>query len=103
MAVALRCFRLLPPLLYRSSLAMTRGLPQAPTGCSALLLDGCRQCVHQVLLTRQLATKKGNRGSPFLGILNPSVRCQKFFYPFYLMSWYRPALGRTQLWKSYFA
>ncbi|NXP81742.1 RRFM protein, partial [Ramphastos sulfuratus] len=58
MATALRCFRHLPLLLYRSSFAMTQGLPQAPAGCSALLLDGCRQCVHQVLLTRQLATKK---------------------------------------------
>ncbi|XP_054249411.1 ribosome-recycling factor, mitochondrial [Indicator indicator] len=59
MAMALRCFRHLPLLLYRSSFAMTRGLPQAPAGCSVLLLDGCWQCVHQVLLTRKLATKKG--------------------------------------------
>ncbi|KAM4647170.1 ribosome-recycling factor, mitochondrial isoform 2-T4 [Amazona ochrocephala] len=59
MAMALRCFWHLPSLLYRSSFAVTRGLPLAPTGCPSLLLDGCRQCVHQVLLTRQLATKKG--------------------------------------------
>ncbi|NXS42950.1 RRFM protein, partial [Balaeniceps rex] len=58
MAMALRCFRHLPSLLYRSSFAMTRGLPQAPAGCPALLRDGCGQCVHQMLLTRQLATKK---------------------------------------------
>ncbi|XP_029855851.1 ribosome-recycling factor, mitochondrial isoform X3 [Aquila chrysaetos chrysaetos] len=58
MAMALRCFRHLPSLLYRSSFTTIRGLPQAPAGCPALLLDGCRQCVHQMLLTRQLATKK---------------------------------------------
>uniref|UniRef100_A0A8B9UXY2 Ribosome-recycling factor, mitochondrial n=2 Tax=Anas TaxID=8835 RepID=A0A8B9UXY2_9AVES len=57
MAMALRCFRHLHSLLY-SPLAMMRRLPQAPAGCPALLLEGCRQCVHQVLLTRQLATKK---------------------------------------------
>ncbi|NXI59451.1 RRFM protein, partial [Chloroceryle aenea] len=58
MAVALRCFRHLPPLLSRSAFAVARGLPQAPAGCPALLLDGCRHRVLQVLLTRQLATKK---------------------------------------------
>ncbi|XP_074701987.1 ribosome-recycling factor, mitochondrial [Strix aluco] len=58
MAVALRCSRHLPALLYRSSFAVTRGLPQAAAGCPALLLDGCGQCAHQMLLTRQLATKK---------------------------------------------
>ncbi|XP_025917996.1 ribosome-recycling factor, mitochondrial isoform X1 [Apteryx rowi] len=57
MAMALRCFRQLQSLLYRSSCA-TRVLPQAPAGCPALLLNGCRQCVHQMMLTRQLATKK---------------------------------------------
>ncbi|NXP09275.1 RRFM protein, partial [Thinocorus orbignyianus] len=54
MATALRCFRHLPSLLYRSSFAT----PRAPAACSALLLDGCRQPGHQVLLTRQLAAKK---------------------------------------------
>ncbi|NWR64610.1 RRFM protein, partial [Bucorvus abyssinicus] len=58
MAVALRYCRHLPPLLYRSSFAMTRWLPRAAAGCPALLLDSCRQCVRQVLLIRQLATKK---------------------------------------------
>ncbi|NXQ85977.1 RRFM protein, partial [Nyctibius grandis] len=58
MAVALRCCRRLPALLYCSSFATVRGLPQAPAGCPALLLDGCRQCGQQMLLTRQLATKK---------------------------------------------
>ncbi|KFP74214.1 PREDICTED: ribosome-recycling factor, mitochondrial [Acanthisitta chloris] len=58
MALALRCLRLLPSQLRHSSFTVTRALPQAPTGCSALLLDGCRQCVHQMLLSRQLATKK---------------------------------------------
>ncbi|XP_052670638.1 ribosome-recycling factor, mitochondrial [Harpia harpyja] len=58
MAMALRCFRHLPSLLYRSSFTAIRGMPRAPAGCPALLLDGCRQCVHQMLLTRQLATKK---------------------------------------------
>ncbi|KAM4761277.1 ribosome-recycling factor, mitochondrial isoform 2-T4 [Cyanocitta cristata] len=50
MALALRCLRPLPSLLHRSSFAMTRGLPQAPRGCPA--------CVQQMLLSRQLATKK---------------------------------------------
>ncbi|KAM9218085.1 ribosome-recycling factor, mitochondrial [Leptosomus discolor] len=58
MAMALRCFRHLPSLLYRSSFAMMRGLPLAPAGCPAPLLDGCRRCVRQMLLTRELATKK---------------------------------------------
>ncbi|KFP34165.1 hypothetical protein N325_04677 [Colius striatus] len=58
MATALRCFRHLPSLLYRSSLAATWGLPQAPVCCPALLLDGCRHGVPQLLLARQLATKK---------------------------------------------
>ncbi|NXJ65343.1 RRFM protein, partial [Rostratula benghalensis] len=58
MATALRCFRHLPPLFYRSSFATPRGLPRAPAACPALLLDDCRQPVHQMLLTRQLATKK---------------------------------------------
>uniref|UniRef100_A0A8C3EG48 Ribosome-recycling factor, mitochondrial n=1 Tax=Corvus moneduloides TaxID=1196302 RepID=A0A8C3EG48_CORMO len=52
MALALRCLRPLPSLLHRSwsSFAMTRWLPQAPRGCPA--------CVQQMLLSRQLATKK---------------------------------------------
>ncbi|NXL95156.1 RRFM protein, partial [Alectura lathami] len=58
MAMALRCFRHLQSLLHCSSLAVARRLPQAPAGCPALLLDGCRQCDHRVVLTRQLATKK---------------------------------------------
>ncbi|NXP53938.1 RRFM protein, partial [Heliornis fulica] len=58
MATALRSLRHLPSLLYRSSFATIHGLPRAPSGCPALLLDGCRQCVHRMLLTRQLATKK---------------------------------------------
>ncbi|XP_014798332.1 PREDICTED: ribosome-recycling factor, mitochondrial isoform X4 [Calidris pugnax] len=58
MALALRCFRHLPSLLHRSSFAARRGLPRAPAACPALLLDGCRQAVCQMLLTRQLATKK---------------------------------------------
>ncbi|NXU16581.1 RRFM protein, partial [Pardalotus punctatus] len=58
MALALRCLRPLPSLLRRSSCARTRALPQAPGGCPAPLLDGCRQCVQQMLLSRQLATKK---------------------------------------------
>ncbi|NWX41206.1 RRFM protein, partial [Steatornis caripensis] len=58
MATAARCFRLLPSLLYRSPFAVTRGLPQAPARCPALLPGRCRQCVHQMLLTRQFATKK---------------------------------------------
>nr|XP_025956679.1 ribosome-recycling factor, mitochondrial isoform X1 [Dromaius novaehollandiae] len=55
--MALRCFRQLQSLLYRSSCA-ARVLPQAPAGCRAPLLSGCRQRVRQVTLTRQLATKK---------------------------------------------
>ncbi|XP_064379995.1 ribosome-recycling factor, mitochondrial isoform X2 [Dromaius novaehollandiae] len=55
--MALRCFRQLQSLLYRSSCA-ARVLPQAPVGCRAPLLSGCRQRVRQVTLTRQLATKK---------------------------------------------
>ncbi|NXN91022.1 RRFM protein, partial [Rhinopomastus cyanomelas] len=58
MAVALRSLRHLPPLLYRSAFAATQGLPQAPAGCPALLLDSCGQRVHLVLQSRQLATKK---------------------------------------------
>ncbi|NWU93657.1 RRFM protein, partial [Upupa epops] len=58
MAMALHSFRHLPPLLFRSSLAATRGLPRAPAACTALLLNSCGQCVHPVLLSRQLATKK---------------------------------------------
>lgn len=89
MAVALRCFRHLPSLLHRSSFTMLRGLPQAPAACPALLLDGCRQSAHQRLLTRQLATKKGNSSSLFPGVCNPSVCCQdSFSYPFYLMHQY---------------
>ncbi|KFV72213.1 hypothetical protein N308_13218, partial [Struthio camelus australis] len=56
-AMALRCFRQLQSLLYRSSFA-TRVLPRAPAGCAALLLNSCMQCVHQMMQTRQLATKK---------------------------------------------
>lgn len=74
MAMALRCFRHLHSLLY-SPLAMMRRLPQAPAGCPALLLEGCRQCVHQVLLTRQLATKKGT-GSRSARFCNPKRCCQ---------------------------
>ncbi|XP_072792585.1 ribosome-recycling factor, mitochondrial isoform X2 [Taeniopygia guttata] len=59
MALALRCLRPLPALLLRSSFAMARGLPRAPAACPAPLLEGCRQCVQQMLLSRQLATKKG--------------------------------------------
>nr|XP_009688124.1 PREDICTED: ribosome-recycling factor, mitochondrial isoform X2 [Struthio camelus australis] len=55
--MALRCFRQLQSLLYRSSFA-TRVLPRAPAGCAALLLNSCMQCVHQMMQTRQLATKK---------------------------------------------
>ncbi|XP_053817846.1 ribosome-recycling factor, mitochondrial isoform X4 [Vidua chalybeata] len=58
MAVALRCLRPLPSLLLRSSFAGAGGLPRAPGGCPAPLLEGCRQCVQQMLLSRQLATKK---------------------------------------------
>ncbi|XP_069729663.1 ribosome-recycling factor, mitochondrial isoform X1 [Phaenicophaeus curvirostris] len=58
MATALRCVRHVPSLLYRSSSAAVRELPQAPTGCPASLLGGCGQRVPLVLLTRQLATKK---------------------------------------------
>ncbi|XP_021399339.2 ribosome-recycling factor, mitochondrial [Lonchura striata] len=58
MALALRCLRPLPALLLRSSFAMARGLPRAPGACPAPLLEGCRQCVQQMLLSRQLATKK---------------------------------------------
>ncbi|NXY82258.1 RRFM protein, partial [Alcedo cyanopectus] len=58
MAVALRCFRHLPPLLSRSAFAATRGLLPAPAACPAPLLDGCRHCAHPGLLTRWLATKK---------------------------------------------
>lgn len=58
MAMALRCFRHLHSLLYCSPLAMMRRMPQAAVGCPAPLLEGCRQCVRQVMLTRQLATKK---------------------------------------------
>ncbi|XP_075295901.1 ribosome-recycling factor, mitochondrial [Opisthocomus hoazin] len=59
MATALR-LRHLPALLYRPSLAVVRGTPQAPAGCPALLLlpGGCGQRAHPVLLARQLATKK---------------------------------------------
>ncbi|NXA34780.1 RRFM protein, partial [Eudromia elegans] len=58
MAVALRCLRQLQPLLPRWWLG-ARALPRAPAGRPALLPGGCSQCGHQVLLTRQLATKKG--------------------------------------------
>ncbi|NXJ02735.1 RRFM protein, partial [Psophia crepitans] len=58
MATALRCFRHLPSLMSRSSFAMAWWLPQAPVGCPALLLAGCRQRVRQAPLSRQLATKK---------------------------------------------
>ncbi|KAM6316102.1 RRFM protein, partial [Podargus strigoides] len=58
MAMALRCFRRLPALLCRSPSAAVQGLPWAPAGCPAVPLGGCRQCAHQMLLTRQLATKK---------------------------------------------
>ncbi|KFO99121.1 ribosome-recycling factor, mitochondrial isoform X1 [Calypte anna] len=58
MAMALRCFRHLPPLLYSSSSAALRGLPQPPAGCPDPLRFGCQRGVHQVLLTRQFATKK---------------------------------------------
>ncbi|XP_048822122.1 ribosome-recycling factor, mitochondrial [Lagopus muta] len=58
MAMALRCFRHLHSLLHCSSLAVVRRLPQPPARCTALLLDGCRQCVHPLLLARPLATKK---------------------------------------------
>ncbi|NXG58263.1 RRFM protein, partial [Hemiprocne comata] len=58
MAMALRCFRHLPSLLCSSSSAVIRGLPQAPAACPALLLPGCRRCGQEVLLARQLATKK---------------------------------------------
>ncbi|NXT58624.1 RRFM protein, partial [Pluvianellus socialis] len=57
MALALRCFRHLPALLYRSSFTL-RALPRAPAPCPALLPGGCGQSLHQRLLTRQLATKK---------------------------------------------
>ncbi|NXL42130.1 RRFM protein, partial [Podilymbus podiceps] len=61
MATALRCFRHLPALLYPSSFAMARGLPQVP----ALRPDACRPRGHQMLLTRQLATKKAKgKGQP---------------------------------------
>lgn len=101
MAMALRCFWHLPSLLYRSSFAVRRGLPQAPTGCPSLLLDGCRQCVRQVLLTRQLATKKGNG---FHTVCNPLVCWQNFLScPLYLVYKYWSDLGRTQLWRSWFA
>ncbi|KFQ40225.1 hypothetical protein N332_07857 [Mesitornis unicolor] len=56
MAMALRGFWHLPSLLYRSSLAVIRGLPPAPAGCPALLQAGCSH--HRMLLTRQLASKK---------------------------------------------
>ncbi|XP_050570523.1 ribosome-recycling factor, mitochondrial isoform X2 [Cygnus atratus] len=59
MAMALRCFRHLHSLLYCSPLVMMRRLPQAAAGCPAPLLEGYRQCVRQVMLTQQLATKKG--------------------------------------------
>ena len=87
MATALR-LRHLPALLYRPSLAVVRGTPQAPAGCPALLLlpGGCGQRAHPVLLARQLATKKGNGGSRFPGVCDPSVRRQGFFsHPFYLV------------------
>ncbi|XP_071622327.1 ribosome-recycling factor, mitochondrial isoform X1 [Heliangelus exortis] len=58
MAMALRCFRHLPPLLYSSSSAALRGLPQLPAGCPDPLRFGCQRGVHQVLLSRQFATKK---------------------------------------------
>lgn len=67
MALALRCLRPLPSLLHRSSFAMRRGLPQAPRGCPAPLLEGCSQCVQQMLLSRQLATKKGKNSRFFHG------------------------------------
>ncbi|NXG00114.1 RRFM protein, partial [Sakesphorus luctuosus] len=58
MALALRWLRPLPALLHRVPFLGTRGLPGAPPGWPALLLEGCSQCGHQVLLSRQLATKK---------------------------------------------
>ncbi|NWT61156.1 RRFM protein, partial [Erythrocercus mccallii] len=58
MALALRCLRPVPSLLLRSSFARSRALPRAPRGCPAPLLEGCRQCVQHMLLSRQLATKK---------------------------------------------
>lgn len=68
MALALRCLRPLPSLLLRSSFAMAQGLPR---GCPAPLVEGCRQCVQQMLLSRQLATKKGKNGGFFHGFATP--------------------------------
>ncbi|KAM9370966.1 ribosome-recycling factor, mitochondrial [Phaethornis superciliosus] len=58
MAMALRCFRHLSPLLYSSSSAAVRAFPQVPSGCPDPLRFGCQGGVRQVLLTRHLATKK---------------------------------------------
>ena len=75
MAMALRCFRHLHSLLYCSPLVMIRRLPQAAAGCPAPLLEGYRQCVRQVMLTQQLATKKGT-GSHSGRVCNPWRCCQ---------------------------
>lgn len=82
MALALRCLRPLPSLLLRSSFAVTRGLPR---GCPAPLLEGCRQCVQQMLLSRQLATKKGKNCSFFSRFSNLSLNICMFFI--YLLFW----------------
>lgn len=103
MAMALRCFRHLPSLLHRSRLAALRRPPGPPPGCLALLPPGCSHCGHQMLLSRQLATKKGNGSSLFPSVCDPSVRSQNFFsYSFHLLYQYRCNSGRTRLWRSCF-
>ncbi|XP_039362546.1 ribosome-recycling factor, mitochondrial isoform X1 [Mauremys reevesii] len=59
MAMALRWLRQLPPLLHNSSSGLVRPPLRVPLRHTALMLNGCRQCVvHQTMLTRHLATKK---------------------------------------------
>lgn len=70
MAMTLRCFRRLPSLLHRSRLAALWGPPRAPP---APLPSGCSHCGHQMLLSRQLATKKGNGSSLFPSVCNLST------------------------------
>ncbi|XP_023962035.2 ribosome-recycling factor, mitochondrial isoform X1 [Chrysemys picta bellii] len=64
MAMALRCLRQLPPLLHNSLSGLVRPPLQVPLRHTALMLNGCRQCVvHQTMLTRHLATKKAKAKS----------------------------------------
>nr|XP_005299478.1 ribosome-recycling factor, mitochondrial isoform X1 [Chrysemys picta bellii] len=64
MAMALMCLRQLRPLLHNSLSGLVRPPLQVPLRHTALMLNGCRQCVvHQTMLTRHLATKKAKAKS----------------------------------------